>query len=161
MGFDIPKFQTFGQQRPGFHGQNLHRRKTRRQVSFSGLEARSKTPNREVADDVGRRNPLKMTAADPPPYLGGCFLSGRLCRVLGLARHKNPVCHVQWWVEDAAQFRRVNGHGCDLPDAKVPKPNVFRLGRVLARLLPPLPLILGRRTARDWAHAVSILLSRW
>lgn len=40
-------------------------------------------------------------------------------------------------VEDAAQFRRLVGDGYHLPDAIVPKPDVFKLSDVLGRMLSP------------------------
>ena len=45
---------------------------------WSWLTARSKTSGSDVAADVRRRNPLQMTATDPPRYLGGYFLTGLL-----------------------------------------------------------------------------------
>lgn len=105
-----------------------------RQVAFEGLSSQTAA--------------LERLAGSPPQpaiiitdFRGDLRINGAefIAQARSRCRPETRFVMFSALVEDAAAFRRLAGQQYDLPNAIVPKPDVFKLARALAELLPPLP----------------------
>lgn len=94
-----------------------------------------------ISGQVEALEGLAQTAHSPAiiitDYRGDLKINGAefIARARQQCHPKTRFVMFSTLVEDAAQFRRLAGGGCVLPDAIVPKPDVFRLSQALADLL--------------------------